>query len=303
MFRVAMKRSVRYCSTASEKKEEFKPGFFSRHPGLVFGTIVAGIAGYIYRGTRQRRNFETVQNSIVDTAVIAPYEAYELRSSNSITYVLFYISLSLVLILIFRYKEFATILSEMKSAFPSGRATFHEYDARLGRVLDQVCPEGIKNGYHLERVLLNLPQDEEKRSNVDAMTTALSMAVKGTTDERLLCLFGLLSTEIDGQQVISREKLDILLEYLFASYQIPSEKRVVPILDEKYPFQKYEQAKPQQLVSQAVEARIAAEKMPSNFESRDTMFTFEEFSALLKSKQICIWGECFATGSKRRLKN
>lgn len=43
----------------------------------------------------------------------------------------------------------------------------------------------------MERLLLSLPRDENKKCDVDALMVAFSMAVQGATDERLQCLYNL----------------------------------------------------------------------------------------------------------------
>lgn len=76
-------------ATGSEGEEpKYKPGIFSRNPGLTLGGIVLAIGLYVYRSSRGKRNFEAVQTPIAEAAVISPYEAWELRSSNDITCVL-----------------------------------------------------------------------------------------------------------------------------------------------------------------------------------------------------------------------
>ena len=68
-----------------EEPPKYKPGWFSRNPGITLGGILLGIGCYIYRGSRGKKNFETLQHPIAEAAVISPYEAWELRSSNNIT--------------------------------------------------------------------------------------------------------------------------------------------------------------------------------------------------------------------------
>lgn len=70
---------------AEEEPPKYKPGFFSRNPGVTLGGIVLAIGLYVYRSSRNKKNFESVQTPIAEVAVISPYEAWELRSSNEIT--------------------------------------------------------------------------------------------------------------------------------------------------------------------------------------------------------------------------
>ena len=64
-----------------------KPGVLSRNPGIVFGSVLTAIVAYVYRGHRNKKNFDELKDTIAETYAISPYEAFELRSNNSISYV------------------------------------------------------------------------------------------------------------------------------------------------------------------------------------------------------------------------
>lgn len=65
-------------------------------------------------------------------------------------------------------------------------------------VLGSSNPLCVFAQYHLERVLLSLERDENKKIDVDALMVAFSMAVKGAPEDRLQCLFDL-ATESSGE--------------------------------------------------------------------------------------------------------
>lgn len=72
---------------AEGEAPKYKPGWFSRNPGITLGGIVLAIGLYVYRGTQNKKNFDAIQTPIAEEAVISPYEAWELRSANDVTYV------------------------------------------------------------------------------------------------------------------------------------------------------------------------------------------------------------------------
>lgn len=72
---------------AEGEAPKYKPGWFSRNPGITLGGIVLAIGLYVYRGTQNKKNFDAIQAPIAEEAVISPYEAWELRSANDVTYV------------------------------------------------------------------------------------------------------------------------------------------------------------------------------------------------------------------------
>ncbi|KAG7398639.1 hypothetical protein PHYBOEH_010688 [Phytophthora boehmeriae] len=289
----------------SNKSEEpkYKPGWFSRNPGITLGGILLGIGLYIYRGQRGKKNFEALQTPIAERAVISPYEAWELRSSNSITPI-----------------TFEDIRDGVARAFPSGKATMQHFDQYLGFKLAQACPTGVNKAYHLERVLLGLDYDADRKSDVDALLVAFSMAVKGGVDERLRILFNLATNAPAGEaletaestegdetketdtRAMSQQQLERLLHLLLETYQIPSEKRVLPVDDAKYPFQEYIAASASDMLKAAVKAQVDDKKITEEEARERQAYTFDAFSQIMRGKTVCLWGECFSN-KKKKMKN
>ncbi|CAH0491294.1 unnamed protein product [Peronospora farinosa] len=283
-----------------EEPPKYKPGWFSRNPGVTLGGILLGIGCYIYRGSRSKKNFEALQNPIAEAAVISPYEAWELRSSNNIT-----------------PETFEDIRDGVTKAFPAGKATMQHFDQYLGFKLAQACPTGVKKAYHLERVLLSLEKDKDHKSDVDAQMVAFSMAVKGDVNERLRVLFNLATKAPAGEALktlaednkeetemreMSQEQLERLIHLLLETNQIPSEKRVLAREDVKYPFQEYITATSSDMLKAAVQTQIRDKKITKEEAQERQTYTFDAFSQLMRGKTVCLWGECF-TNSKKKMKN
>uniref|UniRef100_K3X594 Uncharacterized protein n=1 Tax=Globisporangium ultimum (strain ATCC 200006 / CBS 805.95 / DAOM BR144) TaxID=431595 RepID=K3X594_GLOUD len=275
---------------AEEEAPKYKPGWFSRNPGITLGGILLSIGLYIYRGTQNKKNFDALQAPIAEEAVISPYEAWELRSANDIT-----------------PETYESVRAGVFKAFPTRKAAMEHFDQYLGFKLAESCPNGLRNAYHLERVLLSLERDENKKIDVDALMVAFSMAVKGAAEDRLQCLFDL-ATESSGEphegepeREITQQQLERLLELLLKTYQIPSEKRVLTA-DEKYPFQQYKAATPHDLLEADQQAQVDAKKITAAEANSRSSYTFEAFSEIMRGKTVCVWGECFAN-SKKRMKN
>ncbi|KAJ0394029.1 hypothetical protein ATCC90586_000911 [Pythium insidiosum] len=253
------------------------------------GGIVLAIALYVYRSSRNKKNFESVQLPIADAAVISPYEAWELRSSNNVT-----------------PEIFSEICKGAAEAFPSGKTVMPQFDQYLGFKLSTASPEGFRKAYHLERVWKSLPTDEQKRIDVDALLVGFSMAVKGAVDERLRCLFDLAARDAASsgseEKTITQPELERLIGLLQDTYQIPSEKRVLPNEEVQYPFQEFKAATPYEMLQAAVQAQVDAKQITSEEANARSAYTFEAFSQIMKGKTVCLWGECFAN-SKKKMKN
>ncbi|KAF0751584.1 hypothetical protein AaE_006321 [Aphanomyces astaci] len=257
-----------------------RPGFFSRHPEIVFLAGLVGIGGYIYRSSVNNKKFNEVQNDLAEKTPISPYEAYELRSQNAIT-----------------PEVFDAVKKQAKRYFPSNEATVAEFDLCLGSVLQGTA---MKNTHHLERVLLSLPKNINGKIDVDLLVVAFSLAVKGSVDERLESLFALpLAAKLTGSSTLTKAQVEHVLGHVLDTYQIPSEKRVVALEDKAYPYQEYAIATPGQILDAAVATSVKAKTLDEGTEQ----FNLDQFALLMKSKAVCVWGECYNSSSKKRMKN
>lgn len=86
------------------------------------------------------------------------------------------------------------------------------------------------------------------------------------------------------------------------TYQIPSEKRVLPVKEEKYPFQQYKSATAHELLEAELQAQVDAKKLTAEEANARAAYTFDAFAEIMRGKTVCLWGECFAN-SKKRMKN
>lgn len=82
---VVEKTVVDTSAVVSTVESTYKPGFFSRNPGIVLGAFVGSIAAYLFRGNKNQKAFQKIQDEILKENVLSPYEAYEIRKANVIT--------------------------------------------------------------------------------------------------------------------------------------------------------------------------------------------------------------------------
>ncbi|RHY35088.1 hypothetical protein DYB32_000428 [Aphanomyces invadans] len=267
-----------------------RPGFFSRHPEIFFLAGLLGIGGYIYRSSVNNKKFNAVQNDLAEKTPISPFEAYELRSQNSITYATITIRVIFDTEIIERCfycrpEVFDAVKKQAKRYFPSNEATVAEFDLCLGTVLQGTA---MKNTNANGKVDVNL------------LLVAFSLAVKGSVDERLESLFALpLASKPTDDATLTKAQIEKVLGYVLDTFQVPSEKRVVALEDKAYPYQEYAVATPDQLLDAAVSVSIKAKTIDEGTEQ----FNMDQFALLMKSKAICIWGECYNSSSKKRMKN
>jgi hypothetical protein len=141
-----------------DEPPKYNPGFFSRNPGVVLGGIVLGITAFVVRSSRGKKNFEAMQLPIADAAVISPYEAWELRSSNEITYEAGahfglwrwrYCVLTALVTVAYSPEIFGTVREGVFNAFASGKAAISQFDRYLSYKLAEPCPQGLNKAVRL----------------------------------------------------------------------------------------------------------------------------------------------------------
>ena len=71
-------------------------------------------------------------------------------------------------------------------------------------------------------------------------------------------------------------------ELLLNTYQIPSEKRVLPIKEEKYPLQQYKPATAPALLAAAMDGEVEAKNVTAEDAAATDAYTFEAFASIMK---------------------
>eukprot|EP00937_MAST-01D_sp_MAST-1D-sp2_P000760 g760.t1 len=228
----------------------------------------------------------------MDNRLIAPNEISEMRRQNDI-----------------KPGHFKRISRHMhdKSRFPTGTATVADFKHCLCLHLARACPHGIAHGHNLERVLDGLPAkcrgvaaggaaasaaagdaraDDEERVPVGLLLVAFSMAVDSHVDERVACLFDMLSPSGDP---LTLQQLELLLHWLALTEQIPSNKRVHEY--ERWPYPLKRVATAADIIERGLDPKSEHNKEVRGMIAEDATGV-SELQAFLKSVPVCAWGEC-----------
>ena len=99
-----------------------------------------------------------------------------------------------------------------------------------------------------------------------------------------------------------------LVAALQKTFQLVPDAQVIPVVNQKYPTQQYEQGAPEKLVVAAMEQVAASKKIEkekstasvqhgnsTSIESSscEDLVDIDAFAAILRSKSVCAWGECY----------
>jgi hypothetical protein len=182
----------------------------------------------------------------------------------------------------FTLTTFEDICLSLASSFPSREATYAEFVVHVQGYLE--AP--LKGGNYLDRVILERRRNTGNlgKEDLSLFMTMLLLALETEfIEDRARALFKLLTCLKSGTTVELND-VSAVIDYLFLTSQIPVEKKVIKA-EKEYPVQTYEEATPQQLVSEALtELKLSPQ---------DTkVLGEEEFVNLLLSNAICAWGSC-----------
>jgi len=219
----------------------------------------------------------------------------------------------------------ATLSLEEKSDLDEGKqqeahqwpsSSYHEFvrDVRtiMATKFDDKGGESftIEMGHLLDRVVIDILDNRSSNSTdenlpVALFWTALVMAMNGPVSDRIRILHELLlidegHSHNEGRKVSSvpLSRVRDVVGYLQETCQLPPDTQIVPITEQKYPTQQWRRATPDELLP---DCDIAIDTKNNNhggdgrsdIEINENGVDLIEFAAILRSKTVCAWGECY----------
>lgn len=295
-------------NTASGDAHE-ESDFLSNHGGKIALVGFSFAAALVYRWFIGGKNRTDLEEEITLKSPLHPYESNDLRLRNSMTCL--------------QFNEFVT---KCREKFPDGLATYDEF-VRLFQQ-QRVCP--LNDGYVIDRVILDYVEAKSPCSSalarkarfpVSFFLVALSNAVNSPPDNRMGILFdvaksvteeelnafrqecnGNVTKDIIGDKsrpafdndndydglYCEQDKVEALVGYLVGACQIPYEK-MIQESGVYYPYKLYRRKTASEMVTQGI---ASLKPSPHQFGH----LSVDEFSELLVSSSLCVWGECYRKG-------
>jgi hypothetical protein len=156
--------------------------------------------------------------------------------------------------------------------------------------------------------LLSLAMDvESPRQRIPVLlqamamqSSSMSMSMGGTeTDENAL---GTNALEDHASSTLTYDQVVELVSYLQASCQLAPDAQIVADMSRQYPLQRYAIGSPHQLVDLALATKaattatantMATKQQQPELQHEARLFDCQALEAILTSKSVCAWGECY----------
>eukprot|EP01029_Cantina_marsupialis_P024283 TRINITY_DN61999_c0_g1_i1.p1 TRINITY_DN61999_c0_g1~~TRINITY_DN61999_c0_g1_i1.p1 ORF type:complete len:285 (-),score=86.18 TRINITY_DN61999_c0_g1_i1:948-1802(-) len=268
VFRAARRFSEEAAEAAKAVEQQPLPppasgGLF----GLMFPVVVfGGIGGFLYRQSLGAKEQRKVNQMMDDRLCLIPLEIKELREGNKIT-----------------TEGFDKIVETAKQFFPEGKVEVYDF---LG-LLQHLFGGTFQNLNLIERCLLGLADHfGEKTLTLDQIFYAITMCVAEQPITRMNKIFELVS---EGKSEVSPKQIEDVVEVVINACQVPTVFRSRCM--SKFPYRKYEELSPAQMVANAIEAKM------EDVENKEKI-DLEHFIEILSSKAVCLWGECYGKDVK-----
>ncbi len=293
----------------TNKKKTAESNLFLDNLGKIFLIGIGSVIVTLVRSSYNTSNRHLIRDRLEEIAAIDPKEIEEFREANS------ELTLDVLRqILRFYYTE------EIQSIDASGVTTtsYEDFVTAIRKIMATKFPkEGesftIQTGHYLDRMVVaalqergegapHVAESAQKSNNLPAalLFAAMASAMNGSVSDRIRILHEILvvEEEIQKQQqeqmgMISSKnsagasaaadsvplaRVRDMVGYLQETCQLPPDTQIVPT-DRKYPTQLWRRATPMDMVPDT--------------ENETNDIDLVEFAAILRTKSVCAWGECY----------
>jgi len=282
----------------SEKRDDDdEEGFFSRHLGKMFGGVILGIALYFYRLSRNRQRKEALEDQLRAGYGAEPHEIEDLREANR------------------RFGPGALRAAgrAARERFPGGAAPYQDFVACAAEGLRSAGVPPLAQGFLLDRVAAQYIRSQPKLLEeaqrgaepplpLPVLLAILSLACYSDVEERVEVFHELMAGGDGGgegegaprRRLLSTAAAAEVVGALVHSCQLPAERRVREMEEQRYPWMSYREIKPPEMLDEAF-----SELKWDAKEKYNTGLTQEELGAVLRSQAVCAWGECWRDPRQR----
>ncbi len=298
-------------SGASKKKAE--SNVFLDNLGKIFLLGIGTVIVTLVRSSYNTSNRHLVRDRLEEIAAIDPKEIEEFREANS------ELTLDVMRqILAIYYQE------EVKSRDASGvTSSYDDFVVAIRKIMATRFPRQgesftIQTGHYLDRIIVAALEErgegaphvaehenKDEKLPVALFFAAMASAMNGSVSDRIRILHEILGKEEENLKQQQQGGLGMMMEndtgnsgssaksvpltriremvgYLQETCQLPPDTQIVPT-ERKYPTQEWRRATPMDMVPDISE--------DGSQTSSDVDLV--EFAAILRTKSVCAWGECY----------
>lgn len=294
--------SRKLTSTASAKKSETKtPGdLFLDNLGTIFLSAIGCLILTLVRSSQGTSNKNELRKQVESTAALDPFEIDDLRVANSQ----------------FTPSIFKIIHTKLKDTYgwnSSDKINYKDFVSAVIQIMRSMKGDAftIELGHLIDRVMSSVAEDKDAHWAVDEegnivfglLLAALSLAINGSTRERVELLFDVLkedSSWVDGGGEISstskgvkEDDIIAMVGYLQKTCQLTPDAQIIES-SVKYPVQEYKVASPFEMVLMGKELKkdVLSDQSLGGDDVKGE-WSCDDFHHLLRSRSVCAWGECY----------
>ena len=293
-----------------------EPNIFLDNIGKIFLGAIGAVVLMLVRSSRATSDRTALRDYIEHHALLDPLEIDDLRVANSLLTV----------------EVFERIMQDCYEAFPSGRASYEDFvsvvmttmrrlkgeafTVQLGHLIDRVAIAAIEREVELESEIVGggtatsagSPEhidSVKKQLPLPLLFAVLSLTLHGDVSDRVRLLFEAMehdnsaSGRSGGEEgTVSEADIIKMVDYLQRTCQLVPDAQIVQT-ETKYPVQGYRRGTPAELVGCA--KKLMADDGLWDEETRkggggggdDVRYDRSDFHRVLRTKQVCAWGECY----------
>lgn len=279
----------------SKDKKKDDSNIFLDNLGKIFLSTIALVLLSLYRSNKGNNAKAALREEIEATALLDPLEIEDLRYSND-----------------HLTKEVYDDIVKEFVGKPSTMVTYGQFMKSVLTVLRRRYGEGatIQFGHLMDRVVvkeLERIANENRASGDDLsrevevpvsfLLTALSLAMNSTVADRVKALYDVMLLEqSSAEQTVPINDVQQMVQHLQSTCQLVPDAQIVPTIS-NIPYQTYRVGNGAELTKRACESLnlIDGENKSDRSDSSKMGETvaLEDFYAILKSRSVCAWGECY----------
>ena len=285
----------------SKDKKKDDSNIFLDNLGKIFLSTIALVLLSLYRSNKGNNAKAALREEIEATALLDPLEIEDLRYSND-----------------HLTKEVYDDIVKEFVGKPSTMVTYGQFMKSVLTVLRRRYGEGatIQFGHLMDRVVvkeLERIANENRASGDDLsrevevpvsfLLTALSLAMNSNVADRVQALYDVMLLEqSSADQTVSINEVQRMVQHLQSTCQLVPDAQIVPTIS-NIPYQTYCVGNGAELTKRACESLNLTDGENKDDRSDSSkmgeIVALEDFYAILKSRSVCAWGECYVKKKDR----
>ena len=278
----------------SNEKKKDDSNIFLDNLGKIFLSTIALVLLSLLRSNKGNNAKAALRENIESAALLDPLEVEDLRLANdhltrevwdeiakkfsgqeAITYGLF----------------MNGVLGVLRNKHGEG-ATI-----QCGHLMDRVVIRELERVAREEKVV---GLSRETELPVSFLLTALSLALNSTITDRVDALYNIMrnaqgdnaNEESTSEQTVSIKQVEEMVQHLQRTCQLVPDAQIIPT-NSDIPYQSYRVGNGAELTQRACEGLNILDRDGENSGSGSKAVYLKDFYAILKSRSVCAWGECY----------